>query len=233
MSLLAGRGLAAEVGKPTEAILARLKHLLRFLSGVNGHCNVLRPTKARVATAWSDSDWAGERSTRKSVDCVVLEVMGAVLTVSTKGQMAIAQSSAEAELGGIHRAALLLVMIQNLWHEWFGEQLPLTIKTDAVAAKVLSLRRGRGRIRHLEVRQLWTQHLTSNGRLKIVKVCGNDNKADVGTKPHSAANIRKFQPMLHILEQQQRIPRIHLVLKKKDRLRRSTHTIASTITTTT
>ena len=100
----------------------------------------MKPSGKRMVKAWVDSDWAGDRATRKSVDCVVMEVLGTVISVSTKGQLAIAQSSGEAELGGVHRGALTAVGIQNTWMEWFEEQLPIAVMTDSAAGKVMSVR---------------------------------------------------------------------------------------------
>jgi hypothetical protein len=112
----------------------------------------------------------------------VIEVLGAVVSVSTKGQLAIAQSSAEAELGGAHRAALLAVGVQNTWLELFEENLPIGLLMDSAAGKIMAVRRGKGKVRHLEVKQLYLQELTNALRVKTYKAKGEENKADIGTK---------------------------------------------------
>jgi hypothetical protein len=167
--------------------------------GCNGDELLISVKGPREVRMWSDSDWAGERKTRKSVDCVVTEVLGAVVGVTTKGQAAVAQSSAEAELGGAHRAALVAVGVQNLWSEIFDEVLPIRIMMDSAAGKVLGCRRGRGRVRHLEVKQLYLQHLVNANRVQLVKVRGECNKADVGTKPMNPGQVEKFYGWLDIV----------------------------------
>ncbi len=138
------------------------------------------------------------RKTRKSVDCVVVEVLGAVVSVSTKGQMAIAQSSAEAELGGAHRAALMGVCVQNTWLELFDENLPIGLLMDSAAGKIMAVRRGKGKVRHLEVKQLYLQELTNALRVKTYKAKGEENKADIGTKPMTTRVLQKFYGWLCI-----------------------------------
>ena len=199
LAQLAMRGLATEVDAPTEDTMMRLKHLVRYLLRAKLDMNVLRPDgPKRSVTVWSDSDWAGDRKTRKSVDCVVVEVLGTVVSVSTKGQMAIAQSSAEAELGGAHRAALMAVGVQNTWLELFEENLPIGLLMDSAAGKIMAVRRGKGKVRHLEVKQLYMQELTNALRVKTYKAKGEENKADIGTKPMTARTLEKFYAWLGI-----------------------------------
>jgi hypothetical protein len=149
---------------------------------------------------WADSDWAGDRISRKSVDCIVAEAFGNVLSISTKGQACVAQSSGEAELGALHRCALKMVGIQNLVYEVWGTSCPITLCTDSSAAKVMAVRRGSGKVRHLEVKQLYIQSLTTSGRIRIEKLDGKRNKADCGTKPHGSGEYSKFREMLQIVD---------------------------------
>ena len=56
------------------------------------------------------------------------------------------------------------------------------IGSDSSAAKSLGSRRGTGRIRHLETRWLWLQLEVAKGNIKLEKVAGEDNPADLLTK---------------------------------------------------
>ena len=71
-------------------------------------------------------------------------------------QQVIALSSAEAELNAICKASQ-----EGLGSRHFSGELnkpeKLEIKTDAAAAIGITLRQGTGRIKHLEVKQLWVQ----------------------------------------------------------------------------
>ena len=58
----------------------------------------------------------------------------------------------------------------------------LEIKLDATAGRPIAMRRGAGRIRHIATPTLWLQRLVINGDIKMTRVGGNDNCADLGTK---------------------------------------------------
>ena len=48
---------------------------------------------------------------------------------------------------------------------------------DSSAAIGISSRKGHGRVRHLEVRELWHQEQVRAGRIQVQKVCGKHNPA--------------------------------------------------------
>ena len=54
--------------------------------------------------------------------------------------------------------------------------------TDATTAKAIAARRGLGKIRHLDVAQLWVQQMVSDGSLEVVKIKNDFNSADLFTK---------------------------------------------------
>ena len=51
-------------------------------------------------------------------------------------------------------------------------------------------------MRHIEVRDLWLQQQVRDGRVRVVKVGGEANPADIGTKFQSFAELkRKFEEL--------------------------------------
>ena len=54
--------------------------------------------------------------------------------------------------------------------------------TDASAAIGIASRRGLGKVRHVEVSQLWLQQRVADGGLSVQKVDGISNVADALTK---------------------------------------------------
>ena len=73
-----------------------------------------------------------------------------------------------------------------------GMKAEITLSTDSSAAKSLGSRRGTGRIRHLETKWLWLQIEVAEGRIKLEKVAGDLNPADLLTKYKNAAEIEKL-----------------------------------------
>ena len=62
------------------------------------------------------------------------------------------------------------------------DSLSLEIKLDATAGRAIAMRRGAGRIKHIATPTLWLQRLVINGDIKMTRVGGNDNCADLETK---------------------------------------------------
>ena len=56
------------------------------------------------------------------------------------------------------------------------------VYTDSSAAMGMVARKGIGRVRHVEVGELWIQDAVNNKVLTVNKVKGEDNPADIQTK---------------------------------------------------
>ena len=49
-----------------------------------------------------------------------------------------------------------------------------------------------GKIRHMDVRYLWLQEVRKGGGIKIRKIKGEENPADIMTKPMGAEEIARL-----------------------------------------
>ena len=96
-------------------------------------------------------------------------------------QETIALSSGESEFYGIVRAATQGLGVKGLLSD-LGVEVSLQVSTDSSAAKSIASRGGAGKVRHIEVRELWVQERVAKGELIIKKARGEDNLADGLTK---------------------------------------------------
>ena len=71
--------------------------------------------------------------------------------------------------------------LQSVMRE-FGIETTIDLNSDASAAVSIASRSGLGKVRHIEVCQLWLQDKVKQGRIKVMKVSGEDNVADTMTK---------------------------------------------------
>ena len=67
----------------------------------------------------------------------------------------------------------------------------IQLGTDSSAAKSFVCRRGLGRMRHLEIRDLRLQKEVADGKLEVFKTPGLENPADLRTKVLSLGEIRE------------------------------------------
>ena len=71
--------------------------------------------------------------------------------------------------------------MQSLFKD-LGVDVEVQINTDSSTGKSVASRRGAGKIRHLDTRELWIQERVARGDIVIEKVRGEDNVADGLTK---------------------------------------------------
>ena len=99
-------------------------------------------------------------------------------------QGAVALSSAEAEfyamVEGVVKAKWMVTVAAELGFREIGSRVVLG--TDSSAAKGFVSRRGLGRMRHIEARDLWLQEEVRKGKVVVEKVRCEENPADLMTK---------------------------------------------------
>ena len=103
-------------------------------------------------------------------------------------QSVIALSTGEAEFYGIVKGSSQGLGAQALLKD-LGIDARVRVLTDASTGKSLASRRGLGKVRHIDVSELWVQEVVANGRVDIIKVKGTFNSADICTKYLNQAEI--------------------------------------------
>jgi len=195
----AQRILCTDLQQPTEASMKRLCRAVRYMLGaVDEGVWIPREGVPERVKGYSDTDWAGNKVTRKSVGCSVLECAGAVLLSTVAGQAIHAQSSGEAEFyNGVSTVSHGLLLVECLKFLGFrGIQFDLLL--DSSAARGVLARQGVGKIRHLELKTLWVQDLVKAKKIRVLPVPGEFNLSDIGTKPHPVARLELLKQLCNI-----------------------------------
>jgi hypothetical protein len=138
----------------------------------------------KFARVFSDSDWGGTSKDRRSASGGTWSLGGHCIKTWSATQGAYALSSAEAELYGMVEAVTRAKGLRNLAWELGFKDLSNVVQlgTDSSAAKSFVNRRGLGKMRHLEIRDLWLQKEVADGKLEVSKIAGDKNPADLMTK---------------------------------------------------
>ena len=145
-------------------------------------------------TVTVDSDWAGDRDTRKSTSGGIIRLGQHCVKTWSITQSSPALSSCEAEYYALVDGATRALGIQTAAKELgiVSEELIVEAQTDSSAAKAYASRRGAGRVRHIEVRWLWLQQAVADGRFRLVKLLGTSNPADILTKYKTINDYREL-----------------------------------------
>ena len=181
----AAKEVAREMARPARGGWRRMKKVARYLVSREAVVWGYRWQEGgEILKVKTDSDWGGSRWDRKSTSGGMLALGSHCLKTWSATQGAVALSSAEAEfyamVDGVMRAKWAVTIARELGCEIHGGALVLG--TDSAAAKSFVSRRGLGKMRHLEVRDLWLQEEVLKGNVRVEKIPGDRNPADLMTK---------------------------------------------------
>jgi hypothetical protein len=148
---------------------------------------VLSPTADDLTwelKAYSDSDFAGDTETRKSVSGFIIYLCGAAISWRSKGQKSVSLSSTEAEYMAISEVAMEILYIVGIL-KFLGVPLkyPVEVKVDNIGAVYLSKNATTGnRTKHIDTRYHFVREYIEDGIVKVIFVRSEDNDADIFTK---------------------------------------------------
>ena len=198
-----------EMSAPTEQSWRRVKRIGRYLVG-RTKVEWRYPWKDDIGSwkVYTDSDWAGNVETRKSTSGGILMLGEHCLKTWSSTQDPLALSSCEAEyyamaegvmeaaaesLGTVVEGATRAIGMQTAARELGIEvnDIVVEVATDSSSAKSFASRRGSGRMRHIEVKWLWLQREVAGGKIRLRKILGTTNPADVCTKYQYITEIRE------------------------------------------
>ena len=181
--------LARSVARPTEFDYQRLKRCLRYVQGTKDWVlhlvDSLRGESSDEVSAVADADWASGVS-RKSTSGGALFFAGVLVHSWSRTQASVSLSTCEAELAAMSMAAQEGRYLVNILAE-LGEHSTLRVYSDSSSARAVTMRRGVGRLKHLDTREIWIQDELRAHRLEVRGVSSLENLADLFTKPFARA----------------------------------------------
>ena len=193
------------MSNPTRSSWRRLKRLARYLQTtpelVIKYFDVA-DEDLEYLDVYADSDWAGDRKSRKSTSGGMIVWGGGLIKSWSKSQSVVATSSGEAELYALTKGVAEGLGVRALLAD-LGFNAKLRVWTDSSAAKSITARTGMGKMRHVETQYFWVQQVVSQGLVKVCKIPGELNPADILTKPKSK---REMEPLLRSVNVELRIP---------------------------
>ena len=154
---------------------------------------------ANFVDGYSDSDYAGCKDTRKSTSGGCMMIGTHTIRSRSSTQAVVAMSSGQAEVYAVVRCVCELLGLQGLLRD-LGMPMHIRCFTDSSAARGVAMRRGVGKIKHFETKTLWVQDQVDRGIVKINKISGSTNPADIMTKYISGERIKMLLNRLGMTE---------------------------------
>jgi hypothetical protein len=135
-------------------------------------------------TMYSDSDWAGDVATRKSISGFILFLLDCPIIWRSKQQSNVTLSSTEAEYVAMSEATKEIKFVTQLLESiGIPVEYPIVVRVDNVGAIFMSENiTATNRTRHIDVRYHFIREIIEDGVVKIQFVRTAENKADPFTK---------------------------------------------------
>jgi hypothetical protein len=190
--MFASKHLARSVHQPTVADVSSLKRVFRYILGrpslpyVFNNCRL--PSELSVL---SDSDWASCVLSRKSTSGSIITLDANIVTCYSRTQAVVALSSGEAELNAAVTATGESLFIQSLLKE-MSVEVSVCVYLDSTAAIMHLSKLGKGRLKHIQIKSHYVQHLIANKLIKIKKVDGLLNISDLLTKAVTSSTLKRL-----------------------------------------
>ena len=182
-----------------------LKRIVRYLKGTLNYGLVYSMVHGKdQLVAYTDSDWASDVDSRKSVtgNVFIYVYMGAAIGWKSVKQTAVARSTAEAEL-----AALDVTVKDALWYRKMVKALRLNTsqtipiyEDNAAASAIAGGSKWSSKTKHVATRFFAVRDDVLEERAEVLSVDTNDNVADFFTKPLKRLAFEKFRGLMGVVD---------------------------------
>ena len=152
--------ICRRMAKPVESDWKKLVRLARYLRGsprLVWTYGWQEAADGLAPSGYSDSDWAGDRTTGKSTSGGLVMRGSHLIKSWSRTHDSITLSSAEAELVALAKLAMEVLGVRSMCEEWELSRgsVPSSLYADASAALSIAKRQGAGKMRHINVKGLW------------------------------------------------------------------------------
>ncbi|GJY64696.1 ribonuclease H-like domain-containing protein [Tanacetum coccineum] len=157
---------------PREPHFAALKRIMRYVQGTLELGLQLYASATTSLVGYTDADWAGCPSTRRSTSGYCVFLGDNLLSWSAKRQHTISRSSAEAEYRGVANVVAKTAWIRNLLHELHSSLLTATlVYCDNVSAVYMSANPVQHqRTKHIEIDIHFVCDMVKAGHVRVLHV---------------------------------------------------------------
>lgn len=185
---------------PREPHLAHVKRILRYLKGTADLGLHITPSSTHSLTAYSDADWAGCPDTRRSTSGYCIFLGDNLVSWSSKRQVTVSRSSAEAEYRSVAHAVAETVWLRQLLDELQRPvQQATLVYCDNISAVYLAANPVQHRrTKHIEIDIHFVREKVALGQVRVLHVPTSSQFADIFTKGLPSAIFSEFRTSLSV-----------------------------------
>lgn len=187
---------------PREPHLNAMKRVIGYLQGTKHMDLQLLKSQKMNMTAYTDADWSGCPSTRRSTSGFCVYLGDNLISWSAKRQPTISRSSAEAEYKGVANAVAESCYLRNLLLEMGTPPTQATlVYCDNVSAVYLSTNPVKHqRTKHIEIDIHFVREKVQLGQVRVFHIPAALQYADIFTKGLPSTLFTDFHSSLGVTE---------------------------------
>ncbi|KAL3578414.1 hypothetical protein D5086_019918 [Populus alba] len=173
------------MANPTEGHLQVAKRILRYLKGTINYGIYYKKNEDKQLIAYTDSDYAGDITDRKSTSGYVFMLSGGAVSWASKKQPIVTLSTTEAEFVVAAACACQAVWMRRILEKLNHEQRGCTILMCDNSSTIKLSRNPimHGRNKHIDVRFHFLRELTRDKIIELMHCGSHDQVANLLTKP--------------------------------------------------
>ncbi|XP_068649615.1 uncharacterized mitochondrial protein AtMg00810-like [Aristolochia californica] len=175
--------------------------ILLYLRGTVHHDLLLSSTSDLVLTSYSDADWAGDPTDRKSTTGYCIILGNSLVAWKSKKQSVVSRTSAEAEYQAMATIAAELIWFRRLLEELGFPQLSATpmFCDNQSAIQIAKNPVFHERSKYIKIDCHFMRHHYLQGSLTLPHVSSTSQLADVFTKSHTTPRFHHLIGKLILL----------------------------------
>ncbi|GKE41637.1 ribonuclease H-like domain-containing protein [Tanacetum coccineum] len=185
---------------PREPHLAAFKRVLRYVRAILDFGLQLYASITGSLVAYTDADWAGCPTTRRSASGYCVFLRDNLLSWSAKRQHTLSKSSAEAEYKGVANVVVETAWLRNLLRELHIPLLSATlVYCDNVSAIYMTANPVQHQwTKHIEIDIHFVRDMVARGQVRVLHVPSRYQYADIFTNGLPSALFEEFRSSLSV-----------------------------------
>ncbi|XP_065060473.1 uncharacterized protein LOC135687761 [Rhopilema esculentum] len=194
--------LSQFMSHPSKKHWQGIKRIFRYIKGTV-NCGLKFESFSEMNSSllgYSDADWGGDLSTRKSTSGYLFKLCGGIVSWKKKKQPVIALSSTEAEYIALCSSTQEAVWLRRLLESiGFAQQKPTTVYEDNQGAIALSKNtKNHAKTKHIDIRYHYIREAIEKNNIMLEYCPIEQQTADILTKGLAKERFQKLRSTMGI-----------------------------------
>jgi hypothetical protein len=189
--------LAQFSANPSPEHFERAKYICRYLVGTKSYALVFKGAKGEGLAAYTDSDWASDPITRRSVTGYYFQLAGGPFTWRSRAQTTVAHSSTEAEYMALSDCSRQVSWVRNIFTELGIRLGPFPVYGDNQGSIFIGSNPVQEvRTKHIDIKYHYVRECIEKKKIEMFFVPSEENTADLLTKNLSRIKFERVRAQL-------------------------------------